>query len=145
MGAKSAEEIHGLEFDWLASDVDGNVALFSTAGGGFAPEAFLWDTDAHDAAIDTLLAWGARTQARFAPQVSPEIRNTWLLMAERGLYAFDSDPNGAPYQLVAAPQHPIHISDLPASVAAVVRAVSLPHLRFSATQEISKEMLERSG
>lgn len=84
MGAKSAEEIHGLEFDWLATDGDGNVALFSTAGGGFAPEAFLRDTDAHDAAIDTVLAWDARTQARFAPQVSPGLRNTWLLIAERG-------------------------------------------------------------
>src|SRR5437899_85750 len=41
MGAKSADEILGLEFDWLASDADGHVALFSTAGGGYAPEDFL--------------------------------------------------------------------------------------------------------
>src|SRR5262245_52257163 len=52
VSAKSADEILGLEFDWLASDADGHVALFSTAGGGFAPDEFLSDTDAHDRAID---------------------------------------------------------------------------------------------
>ena len=67
MGAKSADEIQGFEFDWLATDVDGHVALFSTAGGGFAPEAFLLDTDAHNAAIKALLASPPRTKARFAP------------------------------------------------------------------------------
>lgn len=45
---KSRDEIHGLEFDWLARDADGNVALLSTAGGGYAPEEFLRDTDLHD-------------------------------------------------------------------------------------------------
>lgn len=144
MGAKSAEEIQGFEFDWLASDVDGHVALFSTAGGGFAPEGFLRDTDAHDAAIDTLLASATRTQARFAPQLRSGLQNTWLLMAERGLYAFDSDPHGAPYRLVAAPEHPIHISDLPASVATVARQVVFPYMRFSLLREISKEMLEQN-
>lgn len=52
---KSAEEIQGLELDWLRSDADGHVALFSTAGAGFAPAEFLRDTDAHDEAIDAVL------------------------------------------------------------------------------------------
>lgn len=60
MRAKSAAEILGLEFDWLASDADGHVALFSTAGGGYTPEAFLQDTDAHDRAAP------ASTTALFA-------------------------------------------------------------------------------
>jgi hypothetical protein len=36
MTSKAPEEILGLEFDWLASDADGHVALFSTAGGHLA-------------------------------------------------------------------------------------------------------------
>ena len=54
MTAKSASEIVGLEFDWLACDADGHVGFFSTAGGGCAPEAFLRDTDAFDAAIEAI-------------------------------------------------------------------------------------------
>lgn len=145
MDAKSAEEIQGFEYDWLASDADGHVALFSTAGGGFAPEEFLRDTEAHDAAIDALLASAVCTRARFAPRLLSGLENTWLLMAERGVYAFDSDPHGAPYRLVAAPEQPILIANLPEAAASVARQVSFPHLRFSVLKEISRNMLERSG
>lgn len=102
-GTKSAEEILGLEFDWLASDADGFVALFSTAGGGYAPDEFLRDTDAYDAAIDVVLGSPASTVARFAPELPPGLKNTWRMVAERGLFAFDSDPHGGPYRMVAAP------------------------------------------
>jgi hypothetical protein len=44
---KSAIEILGLEYDWIGHDEDGRVALFSTAGTGYAQEAFLRGTDAH--------------------------------------------------------------------------------------------------
>ncbi|RKG76654.1 hypothetical protein D7W79_17330 [Corallococcus exercitus] len=46
MGAKTAKDISGYEFDWLACDGAGHVGFFSTAGGGHAPEAFLRDTEA---------------------------------------------------------------------------------------------------
>jgi hypothetical protein len=39
MTTKSPVEILGFEYDWLGSDGDGRVALFSTAGGSHAPEA----------------------------------------------------------------------------------------------------------
>lgn len=69
------------EYDWLATDINGFVALFSTTGGGYAPEQFLRDTDAHDAALDTILAISATTRARFAPQLLPNLKNTWQLVA----------------------------------------------------------------
>jgi hypothetical protein len=37
MSAKSAIDIQGFEYDWLAVDLDGHVAVFTTAGDGFAP------------------------------------------------------------------------------------------------------------
>lgn len=45
------DDIRGSEYDWLAVDIEGFVGLFSTAGGGDAPDAFLEDIDAFDAAI----------------------------------------------------------------------------------------------
>ena len=141
MVAKSAEDIRGREFDWLAVDSDGYVALFSTAGAGYAPAEFLRDTDAHDAAIEHILALSASTKARFAPQLAPGLKNTWLLVAERGLFAFDSDPTGGPYRLVAAPELPIRITGLPNSIAATVRLVSLGHLRFAEVDTVPEEKL----
>jgi len=142
MGAKSADEIVGIEFDWLASDAEGHVALFSTAGGGYAPPDFLRDTDAHDAAIDAILARAAFTEARFAPHLSPELRNTWRMVAQRGVFAYDSDVYGGPYRLVAAPEAPIQVAELPSAAAAIVGRLMFAHLRFADSSEIHKGSLE---
>ncbi|WP_437805206.1 hypothetical protein [Sorangium sp. So ce1078] len=140
--AKSAAEILGLEFDWLASDADGFVALFSTAGGGYAPDEFLRDTDAHDAAIDVVLASPASTAARFAPELPPGSKNTWRMVAERGLFAFDSDHHGRPYRMVAAPADPIRIVDLPRLVIDVVERLKLRQVRFASQSVIPTELLQ---
>lgn len=144
-GAKSADEILGLEFDWLASDADGYVALFSTAGGGYAPDEFLRDTDAHDAAIDAVLASPASTVARFAPELPPGLKNTWRMVAERGLFAFDSDPHGGPYRVVAAPADPIRIVDLPRGVIDIVGRLKLRQVRFVGQPVITMELLQERG
>ncbi|MDC0676493.1 hypothetical protein [Sorangium atrum] len=144
-GAKSADEILGLEFDWLASDADGYVALFSTAGGGYAPDEFLRDTDAHDAAIDAVLASPASTVARFAPELPPGLKNMWRMVAERGLFAFDSDPHGGPYRVVAAPVDPIRIVDLPRGVIDIAGRLKLRQVRFVGQPVITMELLQERG
>jgi len=120
---KSREEVLDREYDWLACDSNGNVALFSTAGAGYAPAEFLRDTEAHDNAINALLDLPATTDVRFAPALAFGLINTWKLVAERGLYAYDCDPNGGPYRLVAAPRVATTVDALPASVADVVRGI----------------------
>jgi len=134
-------DISGLEYDWLASDMNGHVALFSTAGAGYAPAEFLRDTDAHDAAINAILALPASTMAKFAPSVGPGCVNTWKLVAERGLYAFDCNPNGGPYRLDAAPDVPIRVDALPSVAIDVISRLRL-RLRFDHHTVISDEMLE---
>jgi len=142
MGARTGAEISGLEFDWLASDANGHVAMFSTAGGGYAPEEFLRDTDAHDNAADIILALPSYTKARFAPELGPGLKNTWQMMAERGFFAFDSDPNGGPYRLVAAPERATHVSELPRVVSDVVARLVFLHLKFSELSRISGDLLQ---
>lgn len=132
MAKKSRDEIRGLEFDWLGRDADGNVALFSTAGGGYAPEEFLRDTDLHDAAIREILALAASTEAVFAPELAANLANTWRLVAERGLFAFDADPSGGPYRLVAAPRVPRPASMLSPLAAAATARLVLEHVHFKA-------------
>lgn len=138
---KSAEDVKGLEYDWIACDVNGFVGLFSTAGGGYTPAAFLDDTAAHDAAIDAILALPASTRARFAPQLPPNLQNTWQLVAERGLFAFDSDVHGGPYRQVAAPIAPIHVDDLPQSARSVARAITLRRVRFDSHPNLPADLL----
>ncbi|HET6148599.1 MAG TPA: hypothetical protein VFH68_13780 [Polyangia bacterium] len=139
MGAKTAADIAGLEFDWLASDADGHVALFSTAGGGYAPDGFLRDTERHDVAIGAILAHPESTSARFAPELAPGLKNTWRMVAERGLFAFDADCNGGPYNLVAAPETPARLTELPMEAGRVAGAMKLPHLRFAHAAVLSED------
>ncbi|MDF3070707.1 MAG: hypothetical protein K0R38_6308 [Polyangiaceae bacterium] len=137
--------VSGFEFDWLASDADGCVALFSTAGGGFAPMSFLRDPDAHQVAIDELLAAPASTTVRFAPEFPAAPQNTWRLVAERGLYAYDSDAQGGAYRLLAAPSVPARVADLPAAAREVAGSIRFQHLRFSELTSVPPELLQSWG
>ncbi len=141
---KAPTDVLGFEYDWLGSDDSGCVALFSTAGAGFAPKAFLRDTDAHDTAIQAVLALPATTQPRFAPDLAPGLINTWRLVAERGLYAYDCDPNGGHYRLVAAPAVPARVDSLPLAVANVATAVRCP-LCFEYLPIITDDVLIEEG
>lgn len=141
MKAKTRDEILGLEYDWLASDGDGHVAIFTTAGGSYAPEEFLRDTEEHDRAIEVALAIPPLTEAVLAPRLKPGLRNTWLDLARRGFFGFDGDPNGGPYAKVAVPRHPVHVDDLPTETATVVRRLVFPHLNFATLERATSELL----
>ena len=93
----------GLEFDWIGIDGAEQVALFSSGGGGFIPDLPSVDVRTHEAAIAALLAKAPSTGARIFPVIPPQCTNTWRLVAERGLYAYDCSPNGGPYELEAVP------------------------------------------
>ncbi|MBU8900117.1 hypothetical protein KRR26_31380 [Corallococcus sp. M34] len=145
MTQKTADDIRGLEYDWLAVDADGHVGFFSTAGGGYAPDGFLADAESFGATIEALEASPATTTARFAPSLTSEYTNSWRLMAERGLFAFDSDFFGGPYRLVAAPEVPVRVTDLPARVVEVLTRVVLRDLRFREQAVLSAETLAEAS
>jgi hypothetical protein len=139
----SADDLRGLEFDWLAVDAEGAVALLSTAGGGYAPRQLVETPEDYNRAIDAILKWPVRTLARCAPELRPDLTNTWKLVAQRGLFAFDSDPLGGPYRIVAVPEEPTHLSQLPETVAAVARRIVYGHLHFARCAELTAAQLRQ--
>lgn len=144
MTTKSRGEILGIEYDWLASDGHGHVAVFTTAGGSYAPEEFLRNTEEHDQAIEVTLALPPSTTALFAPKIKENLKNTWLELAARGFFGFDGDPNGGPYRKVSAPQQPAHVDDLPLEPAAVVRRLLFSHLNFATLDWVTSAALGES-
>lgn len=136
--AKRPIEIEGFEYDWLGLDDQGFCALFTTAGGGVAPREYLLDTEAHHQAIEELRESGVTTQAVLYPELAPSLENIWREAAQRGLYAYDSDPHGGPYRLVAVPAIPRRVETMPPGVASVsVRCA----FRFVNTTMVTEEML----
>ncbi len=132
--------IHGFEYDWLASDTTEHVAFLSTAGGGHVPELCLRDLDLHEEAITQLLALPTTTTALFFPKLPAHVSNTWKQVAERGVFAFDSDAFGGPYRLVAAPYLPILTDALPPLASALARKQRL-HVQFAGTAIIPADLL----
>jgi hypothetical protein len=144
MVPKAAADVLGFEFDWLCSDAKGHVALFSTAGGAYAPEKVLQDADAQDAAIAVILALPASTAARLSPGLPSSYQNTWRLAAERGLFAYDADFHCGPYRLVAAPLVPIHVAELPRIACAAAAVIEISSATFLDLPVISADLLRQS-
>lgn len=140
---RTREEFAGLEYDWLGVDEEGHVGFFSGAGGGALPESFLRDPDSHEAAIEELLASAPTITARSLQTVSSDAQDTWRMMAERGLFAFDSDPNGGPYCLMAAPDQPTSPDSLSERARLTAQGTVLRGIRFPAVSEISNEAVLR--
>lgn len=79
------------EFDWFATDAQGAIALFATAGHGFVPPAVVEFHVMHETVAGGIEypSWGTGA--------------IWDDAAQLGLFVFDwADPSG-PYQRVATP------------------------------------------
>jgi hypothetical protein len=120
-----------------------HVGYFTAAGGGYTPPEFLRDTDAHQAAVAAILAMPATTTPRFAPELDARAINEWRLVAERGLFAYNSDTSGGPHQLLAAPEAPVLATALPAAVMSVLDNLVYRDLRFATLTTIYTEPLLR--
>jgi hypothetical protein len=129
----------GLDFDWLASDAEGYVALFASAGGEIPPDAVLRDLDGHVRALGELLAAPVCSRALFAPSGPEEGR--WRAAAERGLFVYRCSPDGGPYRLAAAPESPIRALNLAVGPGLLVQALRFSHLRFRHIQSVAPDVL----
>lgn len=131
----------GIEFDWLATDTLGNVALLSSAGYGAVPPVVTQHVDDVDAAVDIvnqLPAIGTATDI-ITPQSGGNYSD-WHQAAARGFYAYDWNQSHGPYQRLASPTKPISIDELPspARSAAQLIKISIP---FSTANSINIELL----
>ena len=138
MTAKTLDDINGLEYDWLVCDKSGQVALFSTAGTGYAPNVFLVDTEAYDQAIEELLKLPTTTSAKIFPKIGGNLENTWKKASERGFFGYDADITSGDYNLVSIPELPIFINELPAKIAEVVNQFKFVDMLFNSTDIFTK-------
>jgi hypothetical protein len=119
----------GTEFDWLAVDSVGCVALLSSAGYGPVPHNVAQQEDLVDAAVD---------EAEHLPTVGAAIEmvarqptgdhSDWYQAAARGFYAYDWTVWDGPYERLAVPTRPVHAAELPPSVREAAQLI-----RFSIT------------
>jgi len=97
----------GVEYDWLASDNDGYMAFFASAGFGPLPSPLLELGDSIFDIIESV----AKLPVRGRAEIVLDSGNVfdWIAMAERGFYSYDWDNINKKYRLVARPTIPIKL------------------------------------
>jgi hypothetical protein len=130
----AASSLRGMDFSWLAADSDGHVAWLVTFGSAVVPP---W-VDRDDAAYDDMESALAALPVRGGMSAGEEPRNVreWLDVARRGVFGYDWRVHDGPYQLIARPDQPIHVGELPPALAALALRSRFKHLCFSASPAI---------
>lgn len=120
-------ELEGVDFDWFVSDQAGNIALFVTARGGFAPLSCAHAAEAIGAIVSS---------------IPPPHRGTGLLWSDygvAGLYVYDWTWPDGPYGLVQLPT----ASMSPELRQAVLQLPAVPRIRneFANTKWVKQSAL----
>ncbi len=135
----------GIDCVWLASDRNGHVAAFVTAGVGPVPtEALNWERPKVEDVEELVCGMPHVTAARVLVPV-----DSFVELAERGLFVYDwSDVHRTTrdelraYELVAIPVSPITVDVLPANLACIARTVKFAGVIFAdgKTPDVRKQM-----
>ena len=122
-------EIRGIEFDWYATDSEGHLALFSSAGSALVP-ALALEGAADVGLLDEYF------------QVASPMRSDWEQFAALGLFVYDcGSMHDDTYRRVAVPATPLRHSDLPESLARAIGRVCFADMRFAETPTIDGRSL----
>ena len=131
-------EYYRAEFDWLAVDEGGEMALLSSAGSGPVPGQALEDCDFLEGIVEYLLRL-RETGAATARSGRPIPKEFWEI-ARRGVYLFRWNDMKGDYELLVAPDQPLRSDDESAGkVGIVARRVRLP-VRFRSGRPVPADV-----
>jgi hypothetical protein len=134
----------GFDWAWLATDKDGHVAVFTTAGCGPIP------VDHLNSSHDTFEFDVEREISRLAERCSAKMLvdlprpDSFVTLAQRGFFTFDwfdihrsEQESTKMYEAMAVPAEPILISSLPEKIAVIATQLS-----FSGTSFIDETSID---
>ena len=128
------DEFHpwsGIEHDWLGVDLQGHVALFTTAGYGLVH----MEVDRHladvGAALDQVGQLPVIASADVILRSAYGHYSRWHSYSAKGFYSYDwQEWTGRYYRRLSSPPFPISASQLPAEIQAVAHFAEFP-LKFA--------------
>jgi hypothetical protein len=106
-------EVLGIEWDFLAVDAAGCVAVLSSAGSGMIPEQVIVALDDVELAMDQVNQLPTITTAVPVEPGRTGDYSGWFDVSSRGFYTYDWDGMVGRYVLIAAPGEPIRVESLP--------------------------------
>ncbi len=142
------------DIDWYAVDPQGAIGHFATGSKGFLPTSSCESAEDLDAVWQYLQetppvtrpivtkqgkreAEKSRISARFALE-------SFMEHASKGVYSYDTvylDRRLSPYYLVAAPERPIHISDVPEHIRRIIERTKCRIAFETASSIVAEDIL----
>jgi hypothetical protein len=125
-----------IDLPWIAVDVAGRLAVFTSAGEGPVPPSALQGSAAVEAVAAKLSVVGGSKLLINYPRP-----DDFVSFAERGLYAYDwcdahrtAAASTGCYELVAVPLRPVLIGELPEGLRSLFEATTIADACFGASQ-----------
>ena len=122
-----------LEWDFLAVDPAGHVAVLSCGGYGPIPQSALAARESVEQAIAMISTLPTTTEAVSVVEGDGDYSD-WFAMSARGFYAYDWQAWNGPYERISAPASPLSISSLPDEVRAAATILQIPQQFAESTQ-----------
>ena len=122
----------GIDVEWVAIDGRGRVGVFTTAGMGPIPSAYLDAPGALDLCFDAIRALPERTESILFAQVPRP--DDFVAFARRGCFSFDWEDGR--YELQARPQAPMTFdaAEWPEVLRPILLRATSPSLDFEQGQ-----------
>jgi hypothetical protein len=129
------------DFEWYATDRNGHIASFTTAGFAIVPRKVFQSKEDYWRCVDYIRQLPTRCNY-LRSMVENGDRSPWINEARRGLFAYDWTCNagqyvaGEPYWLIASPELPLTLDEVPGEIRAWLEMV-----RFSSSDFEQAELL----
>lgn len=127
------------DYEWYATDADGFVAVFTTAGIGPIPLSVLSVRPLADAFAEAV--WQLPARGRATMLVSLPTPDDYIHFASRGFFAYDwHDVHRSwkthRYEMLSRPDTPIHVSELPEQFQALLRGTTFGNVSFADSRKL---------
>ena len=139
----SSRDLQGIDAAWIAIDVLGQVALFTTGGEGLIPDTALPSVNIAENSAFSLPEISGYDLLVVVPRP-----DDFIAFAKRGLFAYDwsdlhrsANQASGSYELQARPSRPLALLDLPAPLQAMASATRLSGVSFGSSVVVPSELV----
>lgn len=123
----------GVNFEWLAVDATGQLAVFTGGYGPVPPNLVVRELEV-DSSMSVLMDQPVVGPARDVVAI-PGDMSSWLAWSARGFHAYTWYDRRGPYVRVCTPSMPLHLRELPLRLQSLACMVAFP-MSFAATQQL---------
>lgn len=126
------------DLEWLAVDLDGSIAVFTTGGRGPLPIKG-YEEYSREEFSDTV--WELPKTSSYELLVDLPRPDDYIQLSEKGFFTYDwadvhrVDGKHNRYELQSRPTKPLKLDKLPSIISDVVRSIVLP-IRFTELSEV---------